>query len=38
MEKTRAPYGASMPIVGHVPDDLETPAPVSGCARVCPGG
>lgn len=29
---------ASTPIVGHVPGDLETPAPVPGCAHDCPGG
>lgn len=29
---------ASTPIVGHVPDDLEPPVPVTGCAHDCPGG
>ncbi len=29
---------ASTPMVGHVPDDLESPSPVTVCARVCPGG
>ncbi|MET7418655.1 hypothetical protein [Dactylosporangium sp. NPDC005555] len=29
---------ASTPLVGHVPDDLETPSPVRVCAHDCPGG
>jgi hypothetical protein len=29
---------ASTPLIGHVPDDLQTPSPVTACAHECPGG